>query len=268
VAVKSDEHQAAERKAEAFAQELDRVRVELRKLRQQHDALQGVIKSQDKTPAERRPVIMPTEESVLSTFLRTAAVVIVVIVCSVAAFQVGARRGKAAGVQAGLEMAQVTPVQPPERPSKETPPPVEPPKRIAWPKISVAGVKVTAGDRECAMVFESAVFSSRAVIAPEAAEALQSIAVQVRGSLTNLSLVIEGHTDTTPVSSAAGNNYKLGLARANAVLEFLKSKGDLPAASMTATSKGEDDPPYSNDDETSRRKNRTVVLKLVSKDRK
>jgi len=245
----------------------------MQKLRQQHEALQEVIKSQGKAPAAERqqPTFLPTEESAMTTFLRVAAVAMVVIVCSVAAFQVGTRRGKAAGVQAGLEMAQVAAAKLPSepvRPPKQTPPRAEPPKSIVWPKVSVAGVKVTAGDRECAMIFESAVFSSRAVIAPEAAAALQSIAAQVRGSLTNLSLVIEGHTDTTPVSSAAGNNYKLGLARANAVLDFLKSKGDLPAASMTATSKGEDDPPYPNDNETSRRKNRTVVLKLVPKDRK
>jgi flagellar motor protein MotB len=156
----------------------------------------------------------------------------------------------------------------PTRAAEEKPPPAAPKQSITWPIVSVEGVKVTTSDRECAMVFDSGVFSYRTTISPEAAKALRAVAGQVRGSLADLTLVIEGHADMTPASAATGDNNSLSLARANVVLDFLKSQCELPAASMTATSKGADDPPYSNDDEASRLKNRTVILRLVPQDRK
>jgi flagellar motor protein MotB len=266
LATQKDASHATEKKAASLADELEKVRGELLRLRQQHEALQGMIKRQDKTAGERPMAEQPgvtlapfAQESRLSVFLKMAALALVVVVCAAVAFRIGTNRGRSAGVQAGLEMAQVM-VKPAENQV------VQPPKGIVWPKIAVKGVKITTGEKECAMVFEYSVFSSRANIASEAAEALVAVASQIRGRMSEFSLIIEGHTDTTPVSSGStGNNYKLGLARANAVLDFLESKCAMPADSMTATSKGEEDPPYPNTDEASRRKNRTVILKLTPK---
>ncbi len=272
VAAKSDERQAAERRAEAFSEESNRIHLEMQALRQQHEALQGIIRGKDRAPAQREePALVAGEGSPQSKYLRAALAVAAAIVCSVIAFQWGVSCGRGASAHGEPEMDSSTlpeTIVDPTRAAEEKPPPAAPKQSITWPIVSVEGVKVTTSDRECAMVFDSGVFSYRTTISPEAAKALRAVAGQVRGSLADLTLVIEGHADMTPASAATGDNNSLSLARANVVLDFLKSQCELPAASMTATSKGADDPPYSNDDEASRLKNRTVILRLVPQDRK
>jgi len=260
-----NELQEAERKAETFAQELNRSRVELQRLRQQHEALQDVIKGQktavrldrSASPADRQPGGM-------LVWLPWAAVALLVAVCAAAAIWMGSLRSRetdhktraAAGTEPAIASA-----------TKETPA-VGVSKPMSWPAIHVGGVKVTISEAECEMIFEGGVFSYRATIALEAAEALSAVASQLQGSLGDFNLIIEGHTDTTPVTSKPSNNFKLGLDRAQAVLDFLEGRCHLPADSLVATSKGEADPPYPNSDESSRRRNRTVVLKLVPKEKK
>jgi flagellar motor protein MotB len=86
--------------------------------------------------------------------------------------------------------------------------------------------------------------------------------------LNHLVLLIDGHTDSLPVSSATsvGDNDRLGLARAEVVRNLLQNRHGIPETSVRVSSIGERDPPYSNDDPESRNKNRTVVLRLVPRE--
>ena len=71
---------------------------------------------------------------------------------------------------------------------------------------------------------------------------------------------IEGHTDST--GSSAGNQ-RLSTSRANAVKDYLITKG-VSAANLTAQGYGEDQPVGSNATRSGRANNRRVEIKLVN----
>jgi flagellar motor protein MotB len=130
-------------------------------------------------------------------------------------------------------------------------------------------VRTSVEGSTCIMVFDFGVFRSLTKFSDEATPALERVATQLRGSMANFDLVIEGHTDLVPVSTQAAtsfaDNNTLGMKRAEAVYNLLKDKFNIPADHMKAISAGEKDPPFSNSDETNRKKNRTVVLKLIQR---
>ncbi len=76
--------------------------------------------------------------------------------------------------------------------------------------------------------------------------------------LSDLTLSIEGHTDST---GSAETNQKLSAARALAVLTFLKEMG-VPEARMTARGFGPDQPIAPNDTAEGRARNRRVEIIL------
>jgi outer membrane protein OmpA-like peptidoglycan-associated protein len=75
----------------------------------------------------------------------------------------------------------------------------------------------------------------------------------------DMKLDVEGHTDST---GAAEANQKLSLARAEAVMTFLKEMG-VPAATMTAHGFGPDRPVAPNDTPEGRSKNRRVDIVMT-----
>ena len=139
------------------------------------------------------------------------------------------------------------------------------PKLVPWPAISIKGIQAKSGEHSLVLTFESGVFARRTEITDQAKQDLRRLAAQLKPSGDRFRLEIEGHTDAAPVSTdgSFADNRELGLRRAKAALEFLQNEGGLPAAIMTATSAGEEDPPYPNTTPESRRKNRTVVLKIT-----
>ncbi|MFC1498909.1 OmpA family protein [Verrucomicrobiota bacterium] len=136
---------------------------------------------------------------------------------------------------------------------------------VQWPSIDVDRVRVNYSERTCTMVFEFGLFSYMTHFAPETEKILGQIASQLRNHMKDFLLIIEGHTDTVPVSSSASfaDNDTLALARAKKVLNLLKTRFNMPEKSMKPVSAGEQKAPYSNDDKDLRKKNRTVVLKLI-----
>jgi len=137
----------------------------------------------------------------------------------------------------------------------------------ALPRISADRVKVNYSEKSCTVIFDFIFFSFMTNLTSDAMASLEAISPQIRTSLNNYKLVIEGHTDTVKMSSAAtvSDNYALGLARAIKVLDILKNRFNFPDDSMEITSSGEQDPPFPNTDDALRKKNRTVVLKIVPK---
>lgn len=156
---------------------------------------------------------------------------------------------------------------PPARLTTEKTVPLEPAvKKTEWPVLNVPGVSVNYSENMCKMVFDEGVFPYMTTVSEAGMRALSGVAAQLRGSSSKFTLIVEGHTDSVPVSSQASvqGNYELGMSRAKVVAELFVKKFGLPATFIIPTSMGEKDSPFSNDDDVSRKKNRTVVLNLIS----
>jgi chemotaxis protein MotB len=77
---------------------------------------------------------------------------------------------------------------------------------------------------------------------------------------------IEGHTDNEPIKhSGWKSNWELSTARATSVLHFLEEGGVNPRQ-MVASGYGEYRPMVSNDDPSSRQKNRRVEIVILPKE--
>ncbi len=81
----------------------------------------------------------------------------------------------------------------------------------------------------------------------------------------NWVLRVDGHTDRTPIRTAQfPSNWELSTARATAVVKFLIDQG-IPPERLAATGFGEFHPLETDEDETSRRRNRRIELKLTER---
>lgn len=138
---------------------------------------------------------------------------------------------------------------------------------IQWPALSLPSARILPSAQTLRIVFNEGLFSVSARLTPEAETVLQSVAEQLHGKLNGHQLIIEGHTDATPMASAGSryvDNFALGMARAEAVKTFLAQTGKLPASSMRTSSAGDSAPPFPNETEADRKRNRTAVLTLVA----
>jgi len=138
---------------------------------------------------------------------------------------------------------------------------------IQWPALSLPSASILPSAQSLRIVFNEGLFSVSALLTPEAEKALKSVAEQLHGQLNGHQLIIEGHTDATPIASAGSryvDNFALGMARAEAVKTFLAQTGKLPASSMRTSSAGDSAPPFPNESEADRKRNRTAVLTLVA----
>jgi outer membrane protein OmpA-like peptidoglycan-associated protein len=98
----------------------------------------------------------------------------------------------------------------------------------------------------------------KAALQPRSHLVLDRVAQQLNGPvLQNVPLVIEGFTDSIGSDSA---NYRLGLARATTVRDYLVSKG-VPPDRMTTISGGKEYPVASNSTAVGRAQNRRVVIR-------
>ncbi len=169
-----------------------------------------------------------------------------------------------------LETAGPLDLQPEAHPLPEAPAaPVEEGTALAiqWPDLSLPSARIQPSAQTLRIVFSEGLFSVSARLTPEAETALKSLAEQLHGKLNGHQLIIEGHTDATPIASAGSryvDNFALGMARAEAVKTFLSQTGKLPASAMRTSSAGESAPPFSNETEADRKRNRTAVLALVA----
>lgn len=174
--------------------------------------------------------------------------------------------------------ATTTTTQPPQKPVKiaadSAPKSVPLPatntvtaKKPLWPHIAVPGTRAVYSGEICTITFDTGLFTSMTNTIPDATNMLGAIALQLREHGSNLVIEIEGHCDSTPVSSkaAVGDNIALGKSRADHIAGILRDQFNVPAASIRTTSLGDKDPPFPGEDDLTRRKNRTVVLKLLQK---
>ena len=134
-----------------------------------------------------------------------------------------------------------------------------------WPKFMIEGVKAGQDPNALTLRFDSGVFTRLTTPSEAAKKQLVAIADALNPSMKDFRLIVEGHTDDQPLKATAtyDGNYALGLARAEAIRELLITMGKLPGHAVRATSSGEKNPPYPNNSQENRVRNRTVVLKLV-----
>ncbi len=79
-----------------------------------------------------------------------------------------------------------------------------------------------------------------------------------------LSVQIEGHTDTQPISNNRfRSNWELSSARAVSVLKIFMARG-VPAQHLSAAGRGEFRPVASNETEVGRAANRRIVITITS----
>ncbi|WP_250657827.1 OmpA/MotB family protein [Alkalimarinus coralli] len=121
---------------------------------------------------------------------------------------------------------------------------------------------VSNGSRISVRLDEALLFdSSKAVIKPKGKLAIQQL-IPVLKELGR-PLVIEGHTDNTPISTSLyPSNWELSAARANSVLHYLSSQG-MPKSLMSTANYADTRPLVSNNTETNRGINRRVNLLIL-----
>ncbi len=128
-----------------------------------------------------------------------------------------------------------------------------------WPTLLIDGLRVDRKQDHLVVRFDDGAFASLTNFTPSAAGQLKTLADQLRPDLPRLRIVVEGHSDDTPMRATAAfaDNAALAAARAETGAAFLKREG---ARAIAATNAGP--PPYPNDTPENRRRNRTLLIKV------
>ncbi len=135
---------------------------------------------------------------------------------------------------------------------------------VAAAFANTAGVEVVSGDEPRVVLVSDTLFQTGTVLlSDEGLAVLQRIAA-VLGEQQWSRLVIEGHTDNTPVRNMPFvDNWDLAAARAATVARWLASRPGVSASAITATSHAYFDPRASNDTADGRRRNRRVEIVVI-----
>jgi chemotaxis protein MotB len=104
--------------------------------------------------------------------------------------------------------------------------------------------------------------SGSATVAPDAVPVIRQLATLLKDA--GVRLQVEGHTDSVPISTAQfPSNWELSAGRAASVVHLLSGYGIDPAT-IAAVGYGEHRPVADNDSREGRRKNRRVVIIVMS----
>lgn len=137
------------------------------------------------------------------------------------------------------------------------------PASPAWPALKGPRWIATRSGATMSVVFSYGLFTEGTELSATARQDLKTLATALQGSA--FTVEVEGHTDSAQVKRTkthGADNKALGLNRAKAAAAFLTQQAGLAADQVTTSSAGESDPPYPNTTPESRKKNRTVVLKI------
>jgi len=108
------------------------------------------------------------------------------------------------------------------------------------------------------------IFTYRCELNQTATERLQRLSTALQSIISNVWVVIHGHTDSDPMSpnSLYANNRELALDRAVTAANIL-SKAGLPVYAPLGDMSMEPAPPYEEIDYEAKLKNRTVTIELI-----
>lgn len=124
-------------------------------------------------------------------------------------------------------------------------------------------INVTHDERQISIRLDNTLLfdSSKAVIQPDGKKAILTLIPTLK--TLNKPLVIEGHTDNTPINTALyPSNWELSAARANSVLHYLASQG-IPKSLLSTANYADTRPLAPNNTQTNRRMNRRVNLLIL-----
>jgi flagellar motor protein MotB len=159
--------------------------------------------------------------------------------------------------------ANPSPVETPRAPQTSDSP------SVPVPQISVAGVKTESENEPNALrvTFDDGLFARGAVLTPTARQRLKELGLQLKDYADTGSITIIGITDdsSVPLDSRYKDNATLGMERARAVYDYLRTTAGLGAYMFTISSHGAQDPPYPNDTLANRTRNRTVMLRITGR---
>ncbi len=140
-----------------------------------------------------------------------------------------------------------------------------------WPPGSgreLAGFQRRSEGNEIAFVPDSGLFApGSAELGPRARALLSSLGHQLEPYRDSIAIRIDGYTDDLPTPRRGGfkDNESLGMARAVAVYDHLRSTTRLLPAQMALVSHGESGRPFPGTDPDSRARSRTVVLRVAGR---
>lgn len=126
-------------------------------------------------------------------------------------------------------------------------------------KMTRDGLQVSLEEKEDISFF----VSGSAELLPEMKEYIAKIAPALKKGLSvqSNSLIVEGHTDNIPISTARfASNWELSTARATTVVKYLINAQGFPPDRIAAIGYGEFKPVKDGDTDAGRAKNRRVVF--------
>lgn len=137
-------------------------------------------------------------------------------------------------------------------------------KQALEPLAKSGQVRVTEGARGISVEINSNVLfaTGDATLGGAAGQALRAVAEVVAGA--GFPVVVEGHTDNTPIATYRfPSNWELSAARASSVVRLFAEAGVAPAR-LTAAGYGEQRPVADNLSEAGRARNRRVTILMES----
>ena len=126
-------------------------------------------------------------------------------------------------------------------------------------------VQITLPGGEDGMLFNS----GQAILLPGAQEVLNELAPLLQGFVDEgHGIIVEGHTDTVPMSPGAifATNWSLSAARASAVVEYLVTNYEIPPEAIAPIGRGEYFPIATNETSEGRALNRRVEIKVFTQE--
>jgi excisionase family DNA binding protein len=137
--------------------------------------------------------------------------------------------------------------------------------RILPVLFELSGTTITSNNNEIRITFQEGIFTSGITVGESGRAQLGRVAEFLKANAPDFWVIIEGQTDSKAVRAGSPfrDNYTLGLRRAVAATEVMRSDSQFPTDRLLASSAGGMAPPFPEDEPGSAARNRTVILRLV-----
>jgi flagellar motor protein MotB len=131
--------------------------------------------------------------------------------------------------------------------------------------FNLSGTTINSNNNEIRITFQEGIFTSGVTVGDYGKAQLARVAEFLKANAPDFWVIIEGQTDSKAVraNSPFRDNYTLGLRRAVAATEVMRSETQFPNDRLLASSAGGLAPPFPENEPGSAARNRTVILRLV-----
>jgi flagellar motor protein MotB len=133
--------------------------------------------------------------------------------------------------------------------------------------LDVPGATVRTQETALVVQFNEGLFRSAANLTPEAEDTLSVLAQQIKPHASQVTVLVIGCTDASPVPEGwiFPDNVALGTARAVAVVDFLRGREGFPPTMFMVQSAGAEGAPYPNDTPENMLRNRTAIIRILQR---